>query len=100
MERLTAERRMQPPGLAAVNAAKADGRWDAAYAGGAGFEVPGDFLAELAKSTPAAQAHFAGLNRQNQFAVYYRLTTARRSETRAKRIADYVAMMERGERFQ
>ena len=96
--RLIAEGRMQPPGLAVVNAAKADGRWDAAYSTST-FDMPDDFLAELARSTSAAQAHFAALNRQNRFAIYYRLTSAKRPETRTKRVALFVAMMERGERF-
>lgn len=98
VERLIAEGRMQAPGLAAVAAAKADGRWEAAYSG-KDFVVPPDFLAALAQASAAAQAHFAGLTRQNQFAVYYRLTTAKRAETRVKRVAEFVAMMERGEKF-
>ena len=98
VERLTAEGRMQAPGLAAVAAAKADGRWDAAYAA-KNFQMPEDFLAALAGASDAARAHFAGLNRRNLFALYYRLTSTRRAETRAKRVAVFVAMMERGERF-
>ena len=96
--RLMASGRMQAPGLAQVEAAKADGRWDAAYAA-KDFQMPEDFLAALAGASAAAQAHFADLNRQNQFAIYYRLTTAKRAETRAKRVAAFVVMMERGERF-
>lgn len=98
VERLIAEGRMQAPGLAQVAAAKADGRWEAAYAG-KDFVVPQDFLDALAGAPAAAQAHFARLSRQNQFAIYYRLTTAKRVETRAKRVAEFVAMMERGEKF-
>lgn len=97
-ERLIAAGRMMPPGLAQVEAAKADGRWDAAYAG-KDFEVPRDFLDALTGASEGAQAHFAGLNRRNLFTIYYRLTTARRRETRAKRVAQFVAMMERAERF-
>lgn len=97
-ERLMASGRMQAPGLAQVEAAKADGRWDAAYAG-KDFVVPPDFLAALAAASAVAQAQYAALNRKNLFAIYYRLTTAKRAETRAKRVADFVTMMERGERF-
>lgn len=98
VERLIAAGRMQDPGLAQVAAAKADGRWEAAYAG-KDFVVPADFLAGLAAASVPARTHFAGLNRKNQFAIYYRLTTAKRALTRTKRIAEFVAMMERGERF-
>jgi uncharacterized protein YdeI (YjbR/CyaY-like superfamily) len=97
-ERLIAVGRMMPPGLAQVAAAKADGRWDAAYAG-KDFEVPQDFLDALAAAGDGARGHYDGLNRKNLFTIYYRLTTAKRAETRAKRVAEFVAMMERGERF-
>lgn len=96
VEKLIAEGRMTPAGLKQVEAAKADGRWGAAYAGGKDAQVPQDFLDAL---TPAATATYKTLNAQNRFALYYRLTTAKRPETRAKRIADFVAMLERGERF-
>ena len=96
VEKLIAEGRMTPAGLQHVEAAKADGRWDAAYAGGKDAQVPQDFLDAL---TPAAAATYQTLNAQNRFAIYYRLTTAKRPETRAKRMADFVAMLERGERF-
>lgn len=93
-ERLIADGRMTPAGLAQVQAAKADGRWDAAYAGGKDAQVPQDFLDAL---TPEAARTYATLNAQNRFAIYYRLTTAKRPETRAKRLADFVAMLERGD---
>jgi uncharacterized protein YdeI (YjbR/CyaY-like superfamily) len=95
-EKLIAEGRMHPAGLRQVEAAKADGRWEAAYAGGKDAQVPQDFLDAL---TPAAAATYATLNAQNRFALYYRLTTAKRPETRARRMADFLAMLERGERF-
>ncbi|MFM7333400.1 MAG: YdeI/OmpD-associated family protein [Tabrizicola sp.] len=95
-EKLIAEGRMAPAGLAQVHAAKADGRWEAAYAGGKDAQVPQDFLDAL---TPAAAATYQTLNAQNRFAIYYRLTSAKRPETRAKRMADFVAMLERGERL-
>lgn len=98
VEKLIAEGRMTPAGLAQVQAAKADGRWDAAYAGGKDAKVPQDFLDALAHNPKAAET-YKTLNAQNLFAIYYRLTTAKRPETRAKRIADFLAMLERGERF-
>ncbi|WP_295074471.1 YdeI family protein [Tabrizicola sp.] len=97
-EKLIADGRMAPAGQAQVDAAKADGRWDNAYAGGKTAQVPADFLAAL-EGNPAAKATYATLNAQNRFALYYRLTTAKRPETRAKRMADYLAMLEKGERF-
>lgn len=96
VEKLIAEGRMTPAGLTHVEAAKADGRWDAAYAGGKDAEVPQDFLDAL---TLQAARTYQTLNAQNRFAIYYRLTSAKRPETRAKRIADFVAMLARGERF-
>ena len=99
VERLIAAGRMQPAGLAQVAAAKADGRWDAAYAGSKDAETPADFMAALAAAPLAAQVTFSSLNRQNLFAIYHRLTTAKRAETRAKRIADFIAVLERGEKF-
>jgi uncharacterized protein YdeI (YjbR/CyaY-like superfamily) len=96
VERLTAEGRMQPRGLAEVDRAKADGRWDAAYAGPASIEVPPDLTAALA-ADPAAQAMFDCLTSQNRFAVLHRIQDAKRPETRTKRIAQYVGMLARGE---
>ena len=96
VEKLIADGRMTLAGLTQVQAAKADGRWDAAYAGGKNAQVPQDFLNAL---TPEAAQTYRTLNAQNRFAIYYRLTTAKRPETRAKRIADFVAMLGRGERL-
>ena len=95
-ERLHAEGRMHPAGQAEVERAKADGRWDAAYAGQASIEVPPD-LAEGLAAEPKAQAMFEALNSQNRYAVLYRITTAKRSDTRARRIEQFVAMLARGE---
>ena len=94
--RLLDEGRMQPRGLAEVERARADGRWDAAYAGPASIEVPDDLAAALA-ADPAAQQAFAGLSSQNRFAILYRLGTAKRAETRERRIGEFVAMLARGE---
>lgn len=95
-ERLIAEGRMHPAGIAEVGRAKADGRWEAAYAGSASIEVPPD-LAKALAAEPRAQAMFEILTRQNQYAVLYRITTAKRAETRARRIEQFVAMLARGE---
>ena len=96
VERLTDEGRMQPAGLAEVAHAQADGRWQAAYAGPASIEVPGD-LAEALRARPAAQAMFDVLSAQNRYAVLHRITTAVRPETRARRVQQFVAMLDRGE---
>jgi uncharacterized protein YdeI (YjbR/CyaY-like superfamily) len=79
-----------------VERAKADGRWDAAYAGPATIQVPAD-LQEALDADPAAKEMFEGLNSRNRYAVLYRIETAKRQETRARRIAKYVAMLARGE---
>lgn len=96
VERLTSEGRMQPRGMAEVIRAKADGRWDAAYAGPASMEVPDDLLTALA-AEPAAQAMFDVLTSQNRYAVLHRIGAAKRAETRARRIEKYVAMLARAE---
>ena len=95
-ERLIAEDRMHPAGHAEVERAKADGRWEAAYAGPARMEVPAD-LAEALAAEPKAQAMFEGLNSQNRYAILYRIATAKRAETRARKIEQFVAMLSRGE---
>jgi uncharacterized protein YdeI (YjbR/CyaY-like superfamily) len=87
---------MQPAGFAEVERAKADGRWEAAYAGSATIEVPAD-LVEALEAEPAAKAMFEQLNRQNRYSVLYRIQEAKRPETRARRIEKYVAMLARGE---
>lgn len=95
-ERLIAEGRMQPPGLAHVEAARADGRWEQAYAGSADMVIPDDFLAALKQNAAATRA-YASLDRANLFVIYHRLHTASRPETRARRIAALVAALARGE---
>jgi uncharacterized protein YdeI (YjbR/CyaY-like superfamily) len=95
-ERLLAEGRMHPAGVAELERAKADGRWDAAYAGPAGMEVPPD-LADALAAEPKARAMFEALSRQNRYAVLYRIATAKRADTRARRIEQSVAMLARGE---
>jgi len=97
-ERLIAEGKMQPVGLAHVEAARLDGRWEQAYAGSADMVIPEDFLAELQKN-PAANGFFAGLNRQNLYAIYHRLHTAKRVETRNKRITAIIEQLTLGKVF-
>ena len=94
--RLDAAGRMTGAGWAAVNAAKADGRWDNAYGGQAVAVVPPDLAAAIA-AVPAAQAMFDVLTGTNRFAMIYRVNSAVRPATREKRIAEFVAMLARGE---
>ena len=94
--RLEAEGRMTDAGRAEVERAKADGRWDAAYGGQADAELPADLLMAIAEN-PEAQAWFGVLTGANRFALYFRVTQAKRPETRARRIADIVDKLARGE---
>ena len=96
VERLRLEGQMRPAGVAEVERAKADGRWEAAYAGSASIEVPPDLAAALA-AEPRARAMFEILTAQNRYAVLYRIDTAKRAETRSRRIEQFVAMLARGE---
>lgn len=88
---------MQPSGLAEVERAKRDGRWDAAYDPPSRATVPDDLQAALAENARAA-AFFATLDARNRFAVLWRVQTAKKAETRRKRIAEFVAMFARGEK--
>lgn len=87
---------MRPRGLAEIAAARADGRWEAAYAGSASAEVPADLAAAIAASA-AAQSTWDRLTKANRYALIWRTGQAKRADTRARRIADFVAMLERGE---
>ena len=93
---LIAAGRMQAPGLAQVEAAKADGRWARAYDGSRTSVVPDDLQAAL-DAQPSARAFFATVNAANRYAVLWRIQTAVKSETRARRIAQLVDMLARGE---
>ena len=95
-EALIAAGRMRPAGLAEVERAKADGRWADAYAPPSRIEVPDDLRAAL-DANPAAADMFATLNSQHRYAVLYRVHDAKRPETRARRIAQFVEMLARGE---
>lgn len=86
---------MQPSGLAEVERARADGRWDAAYAPASRIEVPAALTAALARN-PAAQAAFAELDAANRYAMLWRLQTAKKPETRERQIAKFVEMLARG----
>lgn len=90
--------RMKPAGLAAVELAKGDGRWDAAYDSQRTATVPEDLQAELDRK-PKAKAFFATLDRANRYAVLWRIQTAKKPETRARKIATLVEMLERNEKI-
>lgn len=95
-ERLMDEGRMHAAGLAEVELAKSDGRWAAAYEGARAIQVPYDLVAAL-KANPAAEEMFATLSATNRYAILYRVHDAKRPETRARRIEQFVAMLARGE---
>jgi uncharacterized protein YdeI (YjbR/CyaY-like superfamily) len=88
--------RMQPAGLREVQRAKADGRWDAAYDAPSTATVPDDLQAAL-EANPAAAEFFARLKGRNRYAILHRVQTAKKPETRARRIETFVAMLARGE---
>jgi uncharacterized protein YdeI (YjbR/CyaY-like superfamily) len=92
-ERLVAAKRMRAAGLAAIEAARADGRWHAAYEPQSTATVPEDLQREL-DSRPRAAAFFASLDSRNRYAILYRLQDAKKPETRARRLAQFVAMLE------
>lgn len=97
-EALVAAGRMREPGLAEIERAKADGRWDAAYASPRAAEVPPDLAAAL-DANPPARAFFETLTGANRYAVLWRLMTARTERTRASRLEKMIAMLEAGETF-
>jgi uncharacterized protein YdeI (YjbR/CyaY-like superfamily) len=92
-EQLLAEGRMRPRGLAEIESAKADGRWDAAYDSPRQIAVPDDLQRAL-DANPQAKSFFATLGSQNRYAILYRLQEAKKPETRARRLAKFVAMLE------
>ncbi len=95
-DRLTVEGLMRPAGVAAADAAKADGRWEAAYSGQATIEVPDDF-AEAVAASPRAQAMFDVLTATNRYAFLYRLANVKTQAGRDANIARFLAMLEAGE---
>ena len=90
--------RMRPTGLAEVEAAKADGRWEAAYEGQKSAKVPPDLQREL-DADPAAAEFFASLDSANRYAILYRLDEAKKPETRERRLRKFVGMLGRGEKI-
>lgn len=98
VEALETQGRMRPAGLREVQAARADGRWDAAYQGARELTVPED-LAEALRKDPQAEAFFATLDKTNRYAVCWRVQTAKKPQTRADRIAKLVAQLARGEKL-
>jgi uncharacterized protein YdeI (YjbR/CyaY-like superfamily) len=97
-EALEASGALRPAGAAEVEAAKADGRWEAAYEGARTAKVPADLQREL-DANPTAAAFFADLDSANRYAITYRLAEAKKPETRERRLHKFVAMLERGEKI-
>ncbi len=98
VERLINEGRMRPAGLKAVDKAKEDGRWAKAYDSPSKMTIPEDFLKELSKNKKA-EAFFMGLNKTNLFAIGFRLQTAKKQETKEKRMKEIIEKLEKGEKF-
>lgn len=98
VDRLTKEGRMRPAGLAVIEKAKADGTWDKAYDSQSNMAMPEDFLQALSKNKEA-EAFFKGLNKTNLFAIGFRLQTAKKPETREKRMKEIIEKLARGEKF-
>jgi uncharacterized protein YdeI (YjbR/CyaY-like superfamily) len=97
-EGLIAAGTMRAAGLAEVEAAEADGRWEAAYAGQRTARVPADLRLEL-DGNEAAREFFASLDSANRYAIIYRLEEAKKPETRVRRLRKFIAMLERGEKI-
>lgn len=98
VDRLVQEGQMTPAGLKEVEAAKADGRWAAAYDSSTNATVPPEFVKELARNAKAKQ-FYATLNKANLYSIAYRLQTAKRPETKIRRIRLIIDMLARGEKF-
>jgi uncharacterized protein YdeI (YjbR/CyaY-like superfamily) len=95
-EELVKQGRMRSAGRAQIDAAKADGRWNMAYAPASGAEVPSDLQSALEKN-PAAAAFFKMLSGRNRYAILYRIGAVKKGETRRRKVREFVAMLERGE---
>ena len=98
IEALTKAGRMRPAGLAQVELAKADGRWNAAYSSPANMTEPPD-LKKALKASPRAAEFYATLNKSNRFAIIYQLEDAKKPETRERRLTKFIGMLERGEKL-
>lgn len=99
VERLIQEGRMRPAGLKAIEKAKANGSWEKAYDSQSNMTMPEDFLKELSKNKKA-EAFFMGLNKANLFSIGFRLQTAKKQETKEKRMKEIIEMLAKGEKFQ
>lgn len=97
VERLINEGKMRPAGLKAVEKAKADGRWEKAYDSPSKMSIPEDFLIELSKNK-TAEEFFKGLNKTNLFSIGFRLQTAKKAETREKRMKEIIEKLAKGEK--
>jgi len=95
VERLSAQGLMRPAGLAAVETAKADGRWEAAYAGASSAEPPPEFF-EALDADPSAREAYGRLNATNRYAIYYRLHTVKKAATRERKVDEFVRMLAAG----
>lgn len=95
---LIASRKMKPDGLEAIERAKANGRWEAAYDSPSRSAVPDDFASAL-KASRKAKTFFESLDRANRYAILFRIQTVKRAETRARKIKEFVQMLERGEKI-
>jgi uncharacterized protein YdeI (YjbR/CyaY-like superfamily) len=98
VERLIASGDMQPAGVKAIEAAKTDGRWDAAYASQKNISIPEDFQ-EALNNNPKAKAFFATLKSAERYAFLFRIHNAKKAETRAKKIREFVEMLEKGQKI-
>ena len=99
VERLIKDNKMRPAGFKAVEKAKSDGRWEKAYDSPSKMTIPEDFLKELSKNKKA-EAFFKGLNKTNLFSIGFRLQTAKKQETRDKRMKEIIKKLAKGEKFQ
>ncbi|MCB9343398.1 MAG: YdeI/OmpD-associated family protein [Lewinellaceae bacterium] len=99
VERLIKEGKMRPAGLKAVESAKEDGRWEKAYDPPSKMTIPDDFLQELSKNKKAEE-FFQGLNKTNLFSIGFRLQTAKKQETRDRRMKEIIEKLARGEKLQ
>lgn len=97
-EALIAAGRMQPSGLSEIDRARKDGRWEAAYTSASNSTVPDDLQAAL-DANPKAAKFFATLNSRNRYAILFRIQSAKKPETRARKIAEFIDMLKRGETF-
>jgi uncharacterized protein YdeI (YjbR/CyaY-like superfamily) len=95
-EALIADGRMRPPGMQEIERARKDGRWDMAYTSASHSTVPDDLQVAL-DAHPEAGAFFATLNSRNRYAILFRIQNAKKPETRARKIEEFVGMLERGE---